>query len=143
MKRILFIAALMAFAVVSKADDRPVSADKLPAAAKAFIEEYYAGVKISFVTKDDDLIRPDYDVMLSNGVKIGFDNSGSLDKIDVGAEGMPEGIVPVQIAEYVRLHFPETRVTEYEVGRRTYEVQLSNRMELKFNNNFNIIEIDD
>ena len=100
MKKILALAlALIAFAAVSKADDRPVTADRLPAAAKTFIKSYYPDEKISFVTKDDDLIRPDFNVVLSNGVRIDFDNSGSLDKIEVGKTMMPSGIVPVQISD--------------------------------------------
>lgn len=144
MKKILALAlALIAFAAVSKADDRPVTADQLPAAAKTFIKSYYPDEKISFVTKDDDLIRPDFNVVLSNGVRIDFDNSGSLDKIEVGKTMMPSGIVPVQISDYVSAHFPEVRIIGYEVGRRTFEVKLSNGMDLKFNTRYALIEIDD
>lgn len=144
MKKILVLAlALIAFAAVSNADDRPVTADQLPAAAKTFIKSYYPDEKISFVTKDDDLIRPDFNVVLSNGVRIDFDNSGSLDKIEVGKTMMPSDIVPVQISDYVSAHFPEVRITEYEVGRRTFEVKLSNGMDLKFNTRYALIEIDD
>ena len=52
-------------------------------------------------------------------------------------------MVPVQIREYVERHYPNAVLVEYEVGRRNYEVTLSNRMELKFNSEFNVVEIDD
>jgi hypothetical protein len=34
-------------------------------------------------------------------------------------------------------------ILEYDIDRLSYEVKLSNRMEIKFDRNFNIIEIDD
>ena len=44
--------------------------------------------------------------------------------------------------EAVKGYYPDAKILEYEVGRRSYEVKLSNRIELKFNTRFNVIEID-
>lgn len=144
MKRIvIMLASIMALATVVKADDRPVTYDQLPQPAKTFISTYYPAEKVSFATKDDDLIRPDYHVVLANGVKVQFENDGRLEKIEVRNGVVPEGIVPVQIMESVKAHYPDAGVTEYEIGRKTYEIRLSNRLELKYNRNFHVIEIDD
>ena len=43
----------------------------------------------------------------------------------------------------IRERYPDAEILEYEVGRRSYEVKLSNRMELKFNSSFKIVELDD
>jgi len=143
MKRIFTIIAVALTSVqLSKADDRPVTFSQLPAAAQTFINTNYSGEKISYATVDDDFIRPDYNVMLANGVKIQFENSGALEKIESRA-GIPEELIPVQIRDYVKLHYPDVIFVEYEIGKRTYEVKLSNRLEIKFNRNFNVIEIDD
>lgn len=143
MKRIFTIIAVALTSVqFSKADDRPVTFSQLPAAAQTFINTNYSGEKISYATVDDDFIRPDYNVMLANGVKIQFENSGALEKIESRA-GIPEELIPVQIRDYVKLHYPDVIFVEYEIGKRTYEVKLSNRLEIKFNRNFNVIEIDD
>ena len=143
MKRIFTIIAVALTSVqFSKADDRPVTFSQLPAAAQTFINTNYSGEKISYATVDDDFIRPDYNVMLANGVKIQFAKSGALEKIESRA-GIPEELIPVQIRDYVKLHYPDVIFVEYEIGKRTYEVKLSNRLEIKFNRNFNVIEIDD
>ena len=144
MKRIMiFIASLMAFSVMAQADERPVNFNQLPQAAQTFVNTNYPGEKVSFVTVDDDLIRPEYQVVMANGVMIEFDNGGRLEKIETRNGSIPSGIIPVQIVETVGRHYPDAKVIEYEVGRKTYEVKLSNRMELKFNSRFNIIEVDD
>lgn len=141
-KLAIILAVLCAFALVASADDRPVTYEQLPAPAKTFINEYYSGVKVSFVSKDDDFVRPDYSVMLSNGVKLEFASSGALKKISC-SKGIDASIIPEPIRDYVGRHYPGAGYVEYEIGRRSYEIVLTNRMELKFNSNFNLIEIDD
>ena len=143
MKKIFTILAVSAvFAMTAKADGRPVTLEQLPAVAQAFISQYYPDDTVSYATRDDDFVMPEYTVVLVSGVRIQFENNGSLDKISAKG-GVPSTLVPVQIKDYVDRHYHDVVIREYEVGRRTYEIQLSNGMELKFNNNFHIIEIDD
>ena len=143
MKKIaLTLIALAAFAAALSADDRPMAFEKLPAPAKEYIQTNFPGEKTTMVTKDDDLIFADYTVMLSNGIKIEFDHSGALTQIS-SPDGIPAEQVPVSIRNYVKAHYPDAGYLEFEIGRHTYEVKLTNRMELKFNKNFHIIEVDD
>ncbi len=143
MKRIFTLIAIsIASFSIAKADDRPVTFEKLPAAAQNFITTNFPTEKISYATVDDDFIRPDYSVMLANGTKIQFQHNGSLESVE-SRMGIPEALVPVQLKDYVKLHYPDAVITGYEIGRHSYEIKLSNRLELKFNRNFNIIEIDD
>jgi hypothetical protein len=86
---------------------------------------------------------PDYHVVMANGVMIQFEHNGKLEKIETRKGEIPAGIVPVQIVELVKAYYPDATILQYEVGRKTYEVKLSNRMELKFNSRFNVIEVDD
>lgn len=143
MKRIFAIIAIsMASLSIMKADDRPVTFAQLPAAAQAFINSNYPADKISYATVDDDLIRPNYNVVLVSGVRIQFEHSGALEKIS-SMNGIPAELIPVQIRDYVKIHYPDAAFREYEIGRKSYEVKLSNRLELKFNRNFILVEIDD
>lgn len=134
--------SLAAFAAALSADDRPMAFEKLPVAAKEYIQTNFPGEKTTMVTKDDDLIFADYTVMLSNGIKLEFEHSGALTQIS-SPNGIPAELVPVSIRNYVQTHYPDAGYLEFEIGKRTYEVKLTNRMELKFNNSFHIIEVDD
>lgn len=144
MKRTLITLALVlvTFAIV-KADDRPVTFNQLPQAAQTFINTNYPDEKVAFATVDDDFIRPDYHVALVSGVMLQFEHGGSLEKIETRNGNIPAGIIPFQIIDMVKQYYPETQITEYEIGKRSYEVKLSNRMEMKFNTKFQIIELDD
>ena len=116
---------------------------KLPVAAQTFINTNYPGVAVLYSVKDDDLVLPDYTVMLKNGVKLQFSNGGELESIKVQDGAVPAGVVPVQITDYVKASYPDVFIKEYDVDRNSYEVKLSNRLEIKFNRNFQVVEIDD
>lgn len=144
MKRILMImACLTGFLFAASADDRPSSYDQLPAEARTFVESNYKDVKVMYVTKEDDFFRPDYNVMLTNGILLEFSHSGALKKIEAKKGTVPAGLIPEAIREFVEMHYPSADYVEYEIGRKSYEVKLSNRLELKFNSAFHIIEVDD
>lgn len=144
MKRIiaLIIGTFTVVVAVAACDDRPIGFEQLPGPAKTFIKTYFPEYEVSYAVEDDDVIRPDYEVMLVNGVKMEFNHSGALHKIEC-SKGIAPEIIPAQIRDYVQKHYPGAGYTEYEVDRKSYEVKLTNRMEIKFNSNFHVLEIDD
>lgn len=142
MKRFFILCAIVGFSLACSAEERPVTFDQLPSAAKTFINSNFPDEKVSYVLMDDDFIRPDYEVILSNGIKIQFNHDGSLDKIE-SRTGVPESLIPVQIRDYVNRHYENEIIVAYDIERRTYEVKLSNGLELKFSSSFNLIEVDD
>ena len=144
MKRILVaIISLMAVVGISNADDRPIKFEKLPAAAQQFVKTNFADNTVVFVTKDNDLIAPDYEVVLDNGTVLQFSSAGSLEKIEAFRTGVPQNLVPEKIKVYVSANYPDAVFKEYEVEKGKHEVKLSNGLELTFNSVFTLIEIDD
>jgi hypothetical protein len=139
---IAILVGFATFAVTLSADDRPISFNKLPSPAKVYIQTYFPGEKTSFVAKDDDLAFAEYTVIMMNGTKLEFSHSGALSKIS-SSDGIPAELIPESIREYVQKHYPGAGFVEFDIDRRTYEVKLTNRMELKFNNNFHLIAVDD
>lgn len=136
------MAFILASITAVRADDRPVTFNQLPEAARNFITDHYPDDKVSFATVDDDFIMPDYQVALVSGVMLKFSNDGSLEKIESRTGKIPSGIIPVQITKAVKEYYPDEEIIMYEVDRRSYEVKLTNRLELKFNRHFKVIEID-
>jgi hypothetical protein len=143
MKKIMTLAiATFAISVMASCMEKPVTFEQLPAQAKTYINTNFAGDKVVLATMDDDLIRPDYEVRLTSGTELQFDHGGALEKVSCRS-GISADLIPQGIRDYVAAHFPSAGFREYEVGRRSYEVTLSNGMELKFNSAFNLMEIDD
>jgi hypothetical protein len=142
-KLILIIVSLAAFMSVVRAEDKPVTFNQLPESARNFIDSNYQSVKLVLATKDDDFIRPEFHVVLENGVALQFDNDGRLEKIASRSGDIPAAVIPKQITDIVKSHYPDAYIVEYEVDRKTYEVKLSNRIEITFDSSFRLVEIDD
>jgi hypothetical protein len=143
MKKIVILAiAVFSCSVMASCREKPVTFDQLPTAAKSFINANFAGDKVVMAKLDDDLIRPDYEVRLSSGVELKFNNSGSLEKV-ASHKGISADLIPHSIREFVSEHYPTAGYRELEIGRRTYEVKLTNGLELKFNSAFHLVEMDD
>ena len=128
-------------ASIAVADEKPVTYEQLPTPAKTYIESNFNGEKVTLTTKEDDLFLPDYTVLLADGTKLEFTNSGKLKQVS-SKNGISPELIPVTIRDYVSAHYPDAGYLDFEIGRKTYEVKLTNRMELKFNRNFHVIEID-
>ena len=143
MKKIVILAvSVFAFSVMASCHEKPVTFEQLPAVAKTYINTNFAAHSVVLATIDDDLIRPDYEVVLSEGVNLKFNNDGSLEKVSC-KNGISPDLVPQSIRDYVSMHYPSAGYREFEIGKRTYEVKLSNGLELKFNSTFNLVEVDD
>ena len=145
MKKILFVfAAMMMFAGMASADnDRIVPYEKLPAKAQEFVKKYFPSEKVSYVKEEADFMELSYEVVFAQGTKVEFTGQGEWKEVDCRYSTLNEDLVPEQIRSYVRQKFPDTKLVKIEKGYRDYEVKLTNRLELTFDLNFNLVDIDD
>lgn len=146
MKKILFaLVVFLSFGVSAvKADnDKIISKNELPAQAQQFINEHFNGVKLSYAKLERDFLENSYEVMLANGAKLEFSSKGTWEDVDCRYGEVPAAIIPQPIKEYIKSNYPGERVLKIERERNRYELKLSNRLELTFDENFRIIDIDD
>ena len=146
MKRILFLlATVFSFGVfnASADNDKIIAKEALPAAAQAFINTHFAGLKISYAKLERDFLEQSYEVVFTDGIKLEFDRKGAWTDVDCRYGEVPAVVVPQAIRDYVKSNFPDAKILKIERGVRDYEVKLSNRLELTFDKRLNIIDIDD
>lgn len=145
MKKILFVfAAMMMFAGIASADnDRIVPYENLPAKAQEFVKKYFPSEKVSYVKEEADFMELSYEVVFVQGTKVEFTGQGEWKEVDCRYSTLNEELVPEQIRAYVKQNFPDAKFVKIEKGYRDYEVKLTNRLELTFDMNFNLVDIDD
>ena len=124
-------------------DDRPIAVDQLPAKSREFIQTYFKGVDVSYAKVDRDYFDRSYEVRFVNGTKVEFDSNGEWDSVDGHREKLPAGIVPAQIEKYVAKNHPGQYIVKIDRDRRSYEIELRNGVEIKFNRSFQVIGYDD
>ena len=123
--------------------DRQVPQEKLPAAAKSFIQKNFSGTSIVYVEEDVEFMKKSYEVRLNDGTKVEFDGNGVWDKVDCKRKAVPSAAVPASIAKYVKANFPGKSIVKIDKNRRGYEVELSNDVDLRFTKNGQFAGYDD
>lgn len=123
-------------------DDKPIQFSGLPRTAQQFVMQNFADKKVALAKMESDFFGKNYDVIFVNGDKVEFDRSGNWKKIKCKYSQVPASLVPNSIMVYVRDNYPECKIIELEKEGNTYEAKLSNGWELKFNKNFELIDLD-
>ena len=83
-----------------------------------------------------------YDVVFVNGNGVEFDKNGEWTELDCKRSSVPTKAVPAQITKFVKESHPNATILKLERDRYTYEVKLSNFWEIKFDKQFNVIDMD-
>ncbi len=112
--------AVMASSVPAFAGkDRIITVGELPAVAQQFVQTHFKAVEVSYAKVDEELFDKDYKVVFVNGSKVEFAKDGAWKEVDC-----KYGEVPA-------------------ADKRDWEVKLDNGLDLKFDLQFRLIEIDD
>lgn len=108
-----------------------------------FVTQHFPNATVQMVMPDED----DIDVVLNDYTKIEFRLNNEWKKVDCEHSttftAVPATIVPEQITAYVNTNFPGAIIKKLEKNFRGWEIELNNGLELKFNSNFKVMEIDD
>ena len=139
----LFIIALVSFLVLPACAerDRIITVNELPIKAQAFLK-HFTEKKTSFVKIEREGMRKEFDVVFTDGSSIEFNSSGEWTDVTCRQSTVPAEIVPAKIQNFVLKNHPSSTILQIEQFRYGYEVHLSNGLEVKFNKNFEVKEIE-
>ena len=143
-KVVLLLVALINFSFSAMAaGDKPIHVSDMPKPAQQFITAHFNGQSIALAKMETDFLSKSYDVIFTNGDKLEFDKKGKWTTIDCKHSQVPKAVIPVPIQQYLTQHYSHAKVKKIEVtDRKGYEVELSNGVELEFNKNFQVIDME-
>ena len=122
MKKLMILTTILMALGISTAcadNDKPIAVTQLPQKAQLFIKTHFPKEKVALAKLERDFLETrKYSTV-------------------------PTAIIPAQIASYVSQNYPDTQIVQIDRDKRDYEVKLTNRLELTFDLNFNLIDIDD
>ncbi len=135
---VMAMVSIMSLTMSADDDDRVITFDQLPEPAQVFLKQNFANKVPLIVTADWD----DYKIVYESGESIEFDRTGNWKDIECYNSKVPAGVVPEQIAAYLNKNYPGMSVIKFERHRSVYEVKLNNGMEIEFNRNYQVIDVD-
>ncbi len=146
MKKLMILTAiLMAFGITTACadNDKPIAVNQLPQKAQQFIKAHFPKEKVAFAKLERDFLETTYEVVFTNSTKLEFKKDGEWKEVDCKYSTVPAKVIPAQIAQYVSQNYPDIQIVKIERDKRDYEAKLTNGLELTFDLNFNLIDIDD
>ncbi len=144
MKRFRVLGILAFVLLMTACSDKPVTPEQLPAPIKAFLQQNFPGQTVSFAKKDLEGFGYQYDVVLADGTQIDFDTDDMWDKVACTlANPVPTALIPAPIVAHIQANFPDAMITKIDKEHYGYEVELANGLELKFNKQGVLTEMDD
>lgn len=124
-------------------NDKPIQVNQLPAKAQTFISTHFKNHKVAMAKEESGVFYKSYDVVFTNGEEVEFDKAGDWKEVKCRQSEVPAAIVPEAIRNYVKTNYPNTRILQIELDKKEYEIRLSNRMEITFDSQMRVIDIDD
>ena len=142
--KILTMTLLFAFqAVACSGGDKVITVEALPAAAQTLIGKYFGGKQVSLVKKDKEGLKTYYDVVMADGVKLEFDQSGAWTDVDCKNKAVPAAIVPEAIGQYVADNYASLTIVQIERENYGYDIELSNGLDIRFDRDYNVTRVGD
>lgn len=138
-KYFLLMAAILTMSLTMSADDdRIITFDQMPLTSQTFLKQHFSNKVPLVLTVDHD----DYTIVYESGEKIEFDKKGNWKDVECYSSTVPAEIVPEQITTYVKSNYPGKVIIKIERRRMGYEIKLNDGMEIEFNRNFKVIDVD-
>ncbi len=140
--KIATFVALMAIMFCSCSDVN-VAPGEVPDQIKTFVQKNFNSQNITFAQKDWSWFAYEYEVTLADGTHLEFNRNNEWSKVESPVSGVPASILPAPIAAYLNTNNPGVAVKKIGKDNGDIEVELINELELKFNEQGALMEMDD
>ena len=115
----------------------------VPEAINTFIKQYFPNATIVGVEPDNDHGGMEYDIYLSDGTEVDFDANNQWETIECRAKGVPTAFIPQAIANYIKSNYQNMVIAKIHKEHFGYEIELTNGLELNFDQSGQFMGMDD
>lgn len=143
MKKVMVSALCALFSIGMFAQTNTV---KLPATAQDFINQHFSSVSVEKVEENSNwqIWEDDkYQIRLSNGIELDFDENGNIVEIDTeNNEAIPMAALPSKVRSYLETNHANAKVVGWEKQDKEQEVELTDGTEIEFDSEGNFRKLD-
>ena len=138
-----FAMLLVVFSVSCSSEEKEFDYAALPMSAQQFVKQYFADASCSRVEKEKDNGFWEYEVLLSDGSKVEFNEKGEWTSVECKYSVLPIGIIPFVIAEDIAKKYPDLKPYKIEKEVGGYEIDIPGYdLYYRYNGMFIRAEID-
>lgn len=137
-KLLAFLPILLGVWMLSSCDDeKKIDFGDLPSEARSFIENYFPSADILSIVQEKEDGRKEYQVKLSNGTDMEFDEDGEWTNIECYFSPLPTGILPANVITKVEELHPEAYINGVEKELGGYVVEVTDADGIDWDMRFN------
>lgn len=137
-KLLAFLPILLGVWMLSSCDDeKKIDFGDLPSEARSFIENYFPSADILSIVQEKENGRKEYQVKLSNGTDMEFDEDGEWTNIECYFSPLPTGILPANVITKVEELHPEAYINGVEKELGGYVVEVTDADGIDWDMRFN------
>ena len=137
-KLLAFLPILLGVWMLSSCDDeKKIDFGDLPSEARSFIENYFPSADILSIVQEKEDGRKEYQVKLSNGTDMEFDEDGEWTNIECYFSPLPTGILPANVITKVEELQPEAYINGVEKELGGYVVEVTDAGGIDWDMRFN------
>lgn len=119
-----------------------INQSDVPQEIKDYVSTHFSQNKILQTLKDNEGLILTYDVLLDSAISLEFNRSKEIISID-GNSKLPDSVIPEKIREYVNTNYPVYFITDWEKeSRKVQQIELSNGLDLEFDNDGKYLKMD-
>lgn len=129
----VLLVSLTASAIKLPFDKYTIKREELPQTAREMLDEHFPKKKVSMIKVDRHLLqKTDYDVRLTDGTVIEFNNKGEWTRVDCKRKAVPEALVSGTVRKSVEKRFPDLNITAVRKKALYHEITLSDGTRHKY-----------
>ncbi len=137
-KLLAFLPILLGVWMLSSCDDeKKIDFGDLPSEARSFIENYFPSADILSIVQEKEDGRKEYQVKLSDGTDMEFDEDGEWTNIECYFSPLPTGILPANVITKVEELHPEAYINGVEKELGGYVVEVTDAGGIDWDMRFN------
>ena len=137
-KLLAFLPILLGVWMLSSCDDeKKIDFGDLPSEARSFIENYFPSADVLSIVQEKEDGRKEYQVKLSNGTDMEFDEDGEWTNIECYFSPLPTGILPANVITKVEELHPEAYINGVEKELGGYVVEVTDAGGIDWDMRFN------
>lgn len=139
-KKTIFTLLLLASAFFGNAQQKGKAA-QLPKEANTFLDANFKGIQIQHVKREAEGTTFKYEVKLSNGAEVEFNNRGRWREVESKTESLPATMLQPSVGQYIQKNYPGAKITEIKKGLRFNFVEINDKTTLQFDTEGNFSKI--
>lgn len=123
-------------------NNRPIQVNELPQAAQTLLQKSFGKLTVVSATAERDFLDKNYEVHFNNGGSVEFDSKGNWVEINGGNQPVPAQFIPAAITSHVKQTWNDATIQRIEKDRKYFEIKLSNGIEVTYDANFKVVDVD-